>query len=224
VQKLTLAIASAALVVALLGATPLGQAAGDAVKSGTRLAKKATGRKAERRGPRGPRGFRGARGYRGFLGAPGVQGPKGDKGDPGPSDAYTGGYCTDGINGCAAPPIPISASTRDAAPFIVTVNIPAGAYAIHAVVTVVGSSADWRVECHLRVPLTDSGFAGNSSARVGNGAGDVSEVTMPITFGANISSASTLGLKCYRNAGSGADPSVTYVYVVATKLGVLNSN
>jgi hypothetical protein len=222
VQKLTLAIASAALVVALLGATPLGQAAGDAVKSGTRLAKKATGQKSERRGPRGPRGFRGARGPRGFLGAPGEQGPKGDQGDTGPSEAYTGGYCTDAINGCAAPPIPISASTRDAAPFIVNVNLPAGSYAIHAVVTVSGSS-DWRVECHLRVPQTGSGFAGNSSARVGDAAGDISEVTMPITFGANITLASTLGLKCYRNAGSGADPVVTYVYVVATKLGVVNS-
>jgi len=230
-DRLAVAISTAALLVALLGTTSLGEAARNVAESGVNVAKKVTGQKSSTRGPRGrrgPRGFRGQRGLRGFLGAPGEQGPKGeqgakgDRGDVGPSNAYEGGYCTDVIQGCLAPPIVITWSTREEAPFIVTLpNLPTGSYTVNAVVTVLGSSSDWRVECHLRVPLTGDGFAGGSSARVGDGAGDVAELTMPITFGATITATSTVGLKCYRMSGSGSNPAVTYAHITVVKVGTL---
>jgi hypothetical protein len=236
-QRLPIALSVAALVVAVLGSTSLGEAARNGMASGVSKAKRAAGltsSKTSSRGPRGrrgPRGYRGPRGPRGFLGAPGEQGAKGeqgvkgDRGEVGPSNAYEGGYCTDVIQGCLAPPIVIPWTTRDEAPFIVTLpNLPAGSYTVNAVVTVLGSSSDWRVECHLRVPLTGAGFAGGSSARIGDGAGDVAELTMPITFGATITATSTAGLTCYRMAGLGSNPAVTYVHITATKVGTLTRN
>ncbi len=94
-ERLPIAISIAALVVAVLGATGLGEAAQNGVTAGATKAKRATGLGAEkssaRRGPRGPRGYRGYRGYRGlrgFQGPPGDKGDKGDKGDTGPSDGF----------------------------------------------------------------------------------------------------------------------------------------
>ncbi len=84
-NKLPIALSSAALVVALLGTTPLGQAAGDAADGSLRLvgmqAKKPPARGP--RGPRGPRGFAGPRGPQGPAGAQGVPGPQGNAGSPG---------------------------------------------------------------------------------------------------------------------------------------------
>jgi Collagen triple helix repeat (20 copies) len=229
-QRLAVALAAAALAVAVLGSTPLGQAARDAVTAGVKAAAPSRAHKASSasaRGPRGPRGRRGPRGYRGFrgfLGAPGEQGPAGERGPTGPSNAYEAGFCRDVIQGCLAPPIVIPWATRDEAPFVVTLpNLPAGSYSFHAAVTVTGAS-DWRVECHLRVPLTGLGFGGNASARVGDAAGASREVTMPITFGATLSSAATAGLKCYRMSGSGSDPALTYADIVAVKVGALTSS
>ena len=92
-ERLPIAISIAALVVAVLGSTGLGEAAQNGVTAGASKAKRATGLGAEkssaRRGPRGPRGYRGYRGYRGlrgFQGPPGDKGDKGDKGDRGDTD------------------------------------------------------------------------------------------------------------------------------------------
>ena len=233
-QRLAVALAAAALAVALLGSTPLGNAARDAVTAGVKAASPSRGHKATSaaargpRGPRGKRGPRGHRGFRGFLGAPGEKGPtgaQGEQGPIGPSNAYEAGFCRDVIQGCGAPPIVISWDTREAAPFVVTLpNLPAGSYSFHAALTVTGSSADWRVECHLRVPLTGTGFGGNASARVGDAAGASGEVTMPITFAATLTGTSTAGLKCYRTSGSGSNPELTYADITAVKVGTLNSS
>jgi hypothetical protein len=241
-QRLPIAISLAALVVAVLGSTSLGEAARNGVTSGVSKAKQAAGLGAERqavrrgpRGPRGPRGRRGPRGYRGFLGSPGENGAKGDKGDKGDrgpiglSKVYEGGYCFQVfLMDCGGlPPIFVSWETwGEGTPFIVTIpNLPAGSYTVNAVVEVTaGSSAGWWVECLLRVPLTgDNVFSGgHSGAWVGNTAGHVGLVSMPITFGATITSTSTLGLKCFRTNGSGLDPQVLYVHITATTVGSRN--
>jgi len=80
-QRTTISLAFAALVVALLGSTSVGQAASGAVKAGVNHA-----RASKYAGPlrsrvlRGPRGPRGKRGPRGRTGPPGAQGPQGLQG------------------------------------------------------------------------------------------------------------------------------------------------
>jgi len=76
-NRLAIAISSAALVVAVLGVSPLG---GAAIRAGTQ----ATGLSGKNTtGPRGPRGPRGRRGPRGGPGRPGARGPTGAKGATG---------------------------------------------------------------------------------------------------------------------------------------------
>jgi Collagen triple helix repeat (20 copies) len=86
-DRLPIALSSAALIVALFGVTPLGQAAGDAADSSLELvglqAKKKPKVLRGPRGPRGPRGFQGARGVAGPAGAQGPQGAAGPQGPPG---------------------------------------------------------------------------------------------------------------------------------------------
>jgi hypothetical protein len=84
---LPVALSAAALVVSVLGVTPLGEAAGDAATSGLAVARNtlpaAVGETSAVRGPRGPRGPRGLRGLRGPRGLQGPQGLKGDTGAQG---------------------------------------------------------------------------------------------------------------------------------------------
>jgi hypothetical protein len=76
-NRLAIAISSAALVVAVLGVSPLG---GAAIRAGSH-AVGASGKKTT--GPRGPRGPRGRRGPRGGPGRPGARGPAGATGATG---------------------------------------------------------------------------------------------------------------------------------------------
>lgn len=90
-QRLPLALSAAALVVAVLGATSLGQAATTAVKR-TATAMKQGASPASLRGQkvlRGPRGPRGRRGRRGPAGPAGPAGPQGLQGVPGPQGIQT---------------------------------------------------------------------------------------------------------------------------------------
>jgi Collagen triple helix repeat (20 copies) len=87
-QRLSLALSAAAFVLALLGVTPLGQAAGSAasdaiavVAGQAKVPLQAIG--IVKRGPRGPRGPRGLRGPRGFGGPAGAKGDTGAAGAPG---------------------------------------------------------------------------------------------------------------------------------------------
>lgn len=89
-QKLPLALSAAALAVAVLGSTPLGEAAGTAAKRGLVTAKIGKSESEAQRGPRGRRGPRGKRGPRGRTGArglPGAPGPAGATGPAGPAGA-----------------------------------------------------------------------------------------------------------------------------------------
>src|SRR3954453_23376162 len=101
-ERLSLAFSAAALAVAVLGVTPLGHAAGDALATAASQAKgplQAMGMVSQaRRGPRGPRGRRGPRGFRGPTGLSGARGVKGDKGDRGVKGT-TGDQGPPGIQG-----------------------------------------------------------------------------------------------------------------------------
>jgi hypothetical protein len=176
------------------------------------------------------RGLRGAPGPQGPVGPGGIQGPKGDKGDKGdigPSNAYEAVFCSAlGCAGSTGPAYEITSATLAAAPFFATLrNLPAGHYVVSGQVTIVGaSSSDWRVICQLRVPLSGPGWAGGATATVGDGAGDESETSLPIVFGATVANDGTvMGLNCARSSGSGAggtggNPLVTYADFIATKV------
>jgi hypothetical protein len=88
-ERISIALAGTALVVALLGATPIGHAMGSAANSSLVLvgvkAKAARGPRgpAGPRGPKGPQGPRGPQGPAGAQGAQGAQGPAGPQGAQG---------------------------------------------------------------------------------------------------------------------------------------------
>lgn len=235
-DRIAIALSSSALVVALLGTTPLGDAAGTAFKAGVETATNVGATKptaTPRRGPRGargPRGFRGVRGLPGAQGAAGIQGlqgiqgpaglkgDKGDKGDPG-GDGFENFFCSNLLTDCTAAPHVVDQTTNTAAPFFVTKALPSGSYIVIAQVIVqatdVANPPDWRVSCRAKVPLTGVGFGGIGSATVGDFNGDASNTTMTIVFGANLSGGGTAGIQCTRNPGSGAsgtgaDPVVVY--------------
>jgi hypothetical protein len=75
--KIPIALSATALIVALFGSTPLGQAAEHGVRA-TLVATKVI------RGPRGPRGLQGPQGPQGLQGTKGDTGAKGDQGPVGP--------------------------------------------------------------------------------------------------------------------------------------------
>jgi Collagen triple helix repeat (20 copies) len=87
--KLPIALSAAALVIALLGATPLGDAASRVGNRSLELVG-IQAKKPPLRGPRGPKGAKGDRGPRGLAGSPGPQGAQGAQGlqgAPGPPGA-----------------------------------------------------------------------------------------------------------------------------------------
>lgn len=103
--RLTVALSTAALVLALLGITPLGSAAGGAAeRAGEAVLGSAPTAKRGPRGPRGPagrpgpqgpkgvtgpQGERGIQGERGLPGERGLQGERGAQGDSGPAGIAT---------------------------------------------------------------------------------------------------------------------------------------
>ena len=106
-NRLSSVLSATALLVALFGSTPLGNAAGEAANYGLVKAKAFQAHtKQVTRGPRGPRGLRGprgsvgpagqtgAQGQAGQNGAQGPQGPAGPQGPPGLSTGPAGGDLT----------------------------------------------------------------------------------------------------------------------------------
>jgi hypothetical protein len=110
-NRLGIALGLAALMVAALGSTSAGQAAGGAVEAS--IAKAKASRYAgplatkPKRGPRGPRGLRGLRGPAGPGGPAGPAGPQGLPGVPGPQGST-------GPQGPAGPPNPNAVSAQNA--------------------------------------------------------------------------------------------------------------
>jgi hypothetical protein len=213
-ERLPIAISIAALVVAVLGSTGLGEAAQNGVTAGVSKAKRATGvganRTTARRGPRGPRGYRGYRGYRGlrgFQGPPGDKGDKGDKGDIGPAEAFT-------ARSTIATPITASSSaTGDVV--LSRPSMPAGNYAVTAKVTIEATGTGGDVACESRAG-TDSGSAagwvGDNGPRT---------ITLPIVFGARLATAGSFEVRCWEEDPPSTTATVTSTDLVAVKIATL---
>jgi Collagen triple helix repeat (20 copies) len=213
-DRLPIAISVAALVVALLGVTGLGEAAQDGVTAGVSKAKSAAGLSASkvsaRRGPRGPRGRRGPRGYRGprgFQGPPGDKGDKGDKGDRGPSEA---------LSARTTIPVVIDATSSATADLVLArPGAVAGNYAIAGTVTLEGSGGGVIV-CEGRAG-TDSGSAEASVGGSGTGT-----TTLPVAFGGRLAATGSIELRCWKRLAASPDVTATQAELAAVKVETLN--
>jgi hypothetical protein len=217
-QRLPIALSSAALVVALLGATSLGEAARNGAASGYAKAKQATGLQTKSsarrgpRGPRGPRGYRGIRGPRGFQGPPGDTGEKGDKGDPGPGDAYE--------TRSSASVVITGDSANNETIVLTSGALPAGVFAVSAQVVLAGTGYGV-VTCQARGPgATGPRLGVPAKLHVGTGNDSVRDGTLSLSFGARLDAVGTLHVGCWEN-GSASNPSATGGSLVAAKAGNL---
>ncbi|HET7856401.1 MAG TPA: hypothetical protein VFL41_08095 [Gaiellaceae bacterium] len=215
-QRLPIALSSAALVVAVLGATSLGEAARNGAASGLEKAKQATGlagtKSSARRGPRGPRGYRGPRGPRGFQGPPGDPGEKGEKGEPGPGDAYETRSTVSVV---------ITGDSESNETVVLTSGaLPAGVYAVTAQVTLAGIGYG-RVTCQARGPgATGPRLGVPGRLHIGTGIDSVRDGTVTLAFGARLDAVATLVVACWESGGA-SNPSATNASLVAAKAGNL---
>jgi hypothetical protein len=220
-ERLPIAISVAALVVAVLGSTGLGEAAQNGVTAGASKAKRATGLGAEkssaRRGPRGPRGYRGYRGYRGLRGFQGPPGDKGDKGDQGPNG-------TDAFELVSSAPITVTGTTFETGATVLTMPLAAGKYIVTALVTIEGTG-DGTAVCRARAPApTGTGWAGTAKSRIGAAAGSSESDTLTIVFGAPLTEAGAVHLRCWEENGTPTDPTATASKIAAVKVGNLTQS
>jgi len=214
VQRLPIALSAAALVVALLGATPLGTAAEKTVKKGVSAFQAGKAEKASARGPRGPRGPRGRRGprgprgLRGFLGAPGETGERGDRGDLGPSNAYEFKWTT---------PVEVTGTTPETATIVAApaTPLPAGKYAVTAQMLLSGFGGT--TYCRGRAPGPTGPYLGQS------GLGEVSsaDLTLTLVFAADLASGGTVNIACWQLGAIGADVGPGEIVIV--KVGELTA-
>lgn len=185
-QRLAVALSAAALVVALLGTTPLGSAAEKTVKKVVRAGK---ADKSSARGPRGKRGPRGARGPRGF------QGPPGEKGEPGLPDAYA----------VRSSSITVTGTTRETAtPVASLAALPPGQYVVTAQVTATGTGSS-RLVCEGKAGTA----TGQGRSQIGDGPGESKTASIAIVFGAPLTLGGPAQLACWLEERSAPDPSVT---------------
>ena len=201
-QRLPLAISVAALVVALLGATSLGEAARNGVASGVTKAKRATGlgaaKQTARRGPRGPRGYRGPRGF---------QGPPGEKGEPGLPNGYEFKTATQ---------TPVTGSTPETATLVAApqTGLPDGKYSVTAQLTLEGTGG--RTSCRARGPGPAGPYLGQPAwAAPGSG-----PATLTLALAVDLPAGGTVNVACWQ-AGGGALAGP--VDLVAVKIGDLTA-
>jgi collagen triple helix repeat protein len=210
VQRLSVALAAAALAVSLLGSTSLGRAARDGIKAGVKAAAPTSAQKTSAVQARGPRGLRGRRGFRGARGPRGFQGPPGDKGDRGDlgSNAYEFKTATQ---------TPVVGNTADAFTIVAAPQtaLPAGKYAITAQILLEGSGG--RTYCRGRGP----GPTGPYLGQLGSFAPTSSGATLTLAFGADLPSGGTINVACWQISGSGAMAGP--VDLVALKVGELTA-
>jgi hypothetical protein len=186
VQRLAVALSAAALVIALLGTTPLGGAAEKTVKKVVRAGKS---EQSSARGPRGRRGPRGPRGPRGF------QGPPGEKGEPGLPEAYA----------VRSSSITVTGTTRETATPIATLAaLPPGQYLISAQLTATGTGGS-RLVCEGKAGAA----TGLSKSQIGSGSGAAKAATLAIGFGAPVPMGGSAQLSCWLEERSAPDPAVT---------------
>jgi hypothetical protein len=197
VQRLAVGLSAAALVVALLAATPLGGAAEKTVKKVVRAGK---ADKSSARGPRGKRGPRGPRGPRGF------QGPPGEKGEPGLPPAYT----------VRSSSITVTGTTREAATPVATLAaLPPGQYLISAQVSATGAGSS-RLVCEGKAGAA----TGTGKAQIGDGPGEAKTATLGVAFGAPLPMGGSAQLNCWLEERMAPDPTVT-ADMAAMQIGVL---
>jgi hypothetical protein len=200
VQRLAIGLSAAALVVALLGATPLGTAAEKTVKKVVRAGK---ADKSSARGPRGRRGPRGPRGPRGF------QGPPGEKGEPGLPDAYT----------VRSTSITVTGTSRETGTPIATLSaLPPGQYLISAQVTATGNGGS-RLVCEGKAGAA----TGTGKSQIGSGSGAAKVATLSIVFGAAVPMGGPAQLNCWLEERLLPDPAVT-ADMSALKVGGLTQS
>ena len=137
-------------------------------------------------------------------------------------------FCTPAWGVCAGTPKEITASSGAAASYFLTLDLPAGSYAVTGAVVVVanspdpgGNPSDWRVQCVTRMIGPVSG--GFAAATVGDLVGSVNETTLTMPFGMT-TEGGEIGIRCFRTAGSGAtgvgpNPTVVYALINATEVG-----
>lgn len=222
-ERLPIAISIAALVVAVLGTTGLGEAAQNGVTAGTAKAKRATGLGAEKstaRGPRGRRGPRGYRGYRGYRGLRGFQGPPGDKGDKGDQ----GPNGTDAFEVISSTPITVIGNTFETAATVLTMPLAAGKYLVTAQATIVGT-ADGTAVCRARAPgVVGPGSSSTARSQIGTVAGSTRADTLSMVFGVSVTDPGAVHLRCWEENGTGADPTATATSIAAVKVGNLTQS
>lgn len=207
-NRIPLAISLAALAVAVLGWTALGEATTNAIEAQLATnadflrghapsAKAGKGKipfagkngKLDRswgavgpRGLRGPAGADGAPGATGAGGPPGPGGPKGDKGDPGPSNVIVRTHDS-------AVTLPTAGATNQT---IVTMSgIPAGAYELTAKTDVVNFGTSDFVRCAI---VADSTQIGATTTVAGMAAGQVA--SLPVMGGYQSAAPFTAILRC----------------------------
>ena len=204
-QRLAVALAAAALVVALLGATPLGNAAQNTVTKVVHVGKSSK----QARGPRGPRG---ARGPRGFQGPPGVKGDKGETGGiPNAFEARNANAVE--ISGTN----PATATT-----VLASGTLPAGKYAFNAQVSLHGL-ADVVVSCQAQGPGSAGPRIGAPAAlHVGPGTGAVRDGTLPLAFAATFDAPGSVYVGCWIDDASAQHPTATSSDLVALTIGNLS--
>ena len=204
-QRIAVALAAAALVVALLGATPLGNAAQNTV---TKVVHVGTSSK-QARGPRGPRG---ARGPRGFQGPPGVKGDRGEAGGlPNAFEARN------------ANAVEISGTTSDTATTVLASGtLPVGKYAFNAQVSLHGL-ADVLVSCRAQGPGSAGPRIGApASLHVGTGAGAVRDGTLPLASAAAFDAPGSVYVGCWIDNGGAEHPTAVSSDLVALTIGNLS--
>ncbi|HEY7149876.1 MAG TPA: hypothetical protein VH420_10575 [Gaiellaceae bacterium] len=208
--RLAVVLSAAALVVALLGATPLGNAAEKTVKQVVRAGK---AQKSAARGPRGPRGKRGLRGPRGLRG---FQGPPGDRGVPGSP--------TDGFEARDTTPVAITAVTAQTANTVVaSAPLPAGKYAFSGQV-VLHATADALVTCQAHGPGSTGPLLGVPAvARIGVGPDATRDATIPLAFGATFATPGPVYVGCWVDVAPTPAPTATGNIVAVTVLNLSQS-
>ena len=197
-QRLAVVLAAAALVVALLGATPLGNAAQKTVTKVVRAGKSS-------KSARGPRGPRGPRGLRGFQGPPGVKGDKGEAG--GLPDAFESRNMT---------PVEISGTSPETATTVlVTSTLAAGRYAFSAQVALHGPGLTL-VSCQAQGPGSAGPRLGAPAAlHVGDGPGSVRDGTLTIVSAATFPAPGSMYVGCWVDDASVPHPTVMSTDLVA---------
>jgi hypothetical protein len=201
--RLAVVLAAAALVVALLGATPLGNAA---QKTVTKVVGKSS------KSARGPRGRRGPRGYRGFQGPPGI------KGDTGPAGGLPNGIEARNVN-----PVEITGTAAESATTVLASGtLPVGTYAFNAQVTLHGG-VDAIIFCQGQGPGSAGPLLGVPAAlHVGTGVGSVGQATIPLSFAATFAAPGSVYIGCWVDNPNQPRPTATSSDLVALTVGSLS--